>query len=147
MGISKRTFERWCKHGSVEEDKRKSCIRLEPKNKLSKEEDQNVLNTVNRQEFADLLPLQIVPKLADRGIYIASESTFYRILRVKNIQNHRRHTKPPERANLPTTFIADGPNQVWTWDITWLNTYTRGFYYKLYMIIDIYSRKIVSWEI
>jgi transposase InsO family protein len=57
------------------------------------------------------------------------------------------HTKPPERANLPTTFIADGPNQVWTWDITWLNTYTRGIYYKLYMVIDIYSRKIVGWEV
>ena len=63
------------------------------------------------------------------------------------MQHHRVHTKPPERIKLPTTFIADGPNQVWTWDITWLNTYTRGIYYKLYTIIDIFSRKIVGWEV
>ena len=48
---------------------------------------------------------------------------------------------------MPTTHIATEPNQVWTWDITWLNTYTRGIYFKLYMIIDIYSRKIVGWEV
>lgn len=63
------------------------------------------------------------------------------------MQHHRVHTKSPERIKLPTTFIADGPNQVWTWDITWLNTYTRGIYYKLYTIIDIFSRKIVGWEV
>jgi len=63
------------------------------------------------------------------------------------MQHHRSQTKPPERGKLPTTFIADAPNQVWTWDITWLNTDNRGIYYKLYMIIDIYSRKIVSWEV
>lgn len=63
------------------------------------------------------------------------------------MQHHRVHTKAPERIKLPTTFIADGPNQVWTWDITWLNTYTRGIYYKLYTIIDIFSRKIVGWEV
>lgn len=57
------------------------------------------------------------------------------------------YTKAPERVKLPTTFIADGPNQVWIWDITWLNTYTRGIYYKLYIVIDIYSRKIVTWEV
>jgi transposase InsO family protein len=43
--------------------------------------------------------------------------------------------------NRPTTFVADGLKQVWTWDITWLNTYTREIYYKVYMIINIYSRK------
>lgn len=63
------------------------------------------------------------------------------------MQHHRGNTKPPEKVKIPTTHIATGPNQVWTWDITWLNTYTRGIYYKLYMIIDIYSRKIVAWEV
>lgn len=48
---------------------------------------------------------------------------------------------------MPTTHIATSPNQVWTWDITWLNTYTRGIYFKLYMILDIFSRKIVGWEV
>lgn len=68
-------------------------------------------------------------------------------MRKENLQHHRGNTKPPERAKIPTTHIATKPNQVWTWDITWLNTYTRGIYYKLYMIIDIYSRKIVGWEV
>ncbi len=147
VGISKRTYERWCKDGEVSEDGRKNAIRPEPKNKLSKEEYQSVLNIVTKSEFADLPPSQIVPALADRGIYIASESTMYRILRKENMQHHRGCAKAPERRNLPTTHIAYGPNQVWTWDITWLNTYTRGIYFKLYMIIDIYSRKIVGWEV
>lgn len=105
------------------------------------------MNVINNVEFADLPPSQIVPALADRGVYIASESTMYRILRKENMQCHRGRSKSPEKRNYPTTFVADGPNQVWTWDITWLNTYTRGIYYKLYMIIDIYSRKIVGWEV
>lgn len=114
---------------------------------MSKEEYQSVLNILNRPEFADLPPSQIVPVLADRGIYIASESTFYRILRKEKMQNHRRYTRPPEKVRIPTTHIASGPNQVWTWDITWLNTYTKGIYFKLYTIIDIFSRKIVAWEV
>lgn len=63
------------------------------------------------------------------------------------MQNHRGNSKPPSKSNIPTTFIANAPNQVWTWDITWMNTYTRGIYYKLYTILDIYSRKIVGWEV
>ncbi|MEG0502872.1 MAG: helix-turn-helix domain-containing protein, partial [Cellulosilyticaceae bacterium] len=85
VGISKRTFERWRLGDSINEDKRKNCIRPEPKNKLSKEERQSVLNIVSRPEYADLPPTQIVPSLADRGQYIASESTFYRILREENM--------------------------------------------------------------
>lgn len=114
---------------------------------MTPEEYQSVLNILNKPEFADLPPSQIVPALADKGMYIASESTFYRILRAENMQNHRGNSKPPNKSNIPTTFIADGPNQVWTWDITWMNTYTRGIYYKLYTILDIYSRKIVGWEV
>ncbi|WP_346885191.1 DDE-type integrase/transposase/recombinase [Clostridium sp. UBA4395] len=63
------------------------------------------------------------------------------------MQNHRGSAKAPERVNLPTTHIAYDPNQVWTWDITLLNTYTREIFLKLYMFIDIYSRKIVGWEV
>jgi putative transposase len=118
-----------------------------PANKLTDEEYQSVLNIVNMPEFADLPPSQVVPALADRGIYIASESTIYRILRNENMQHHRGRSKAPEKGNLPTTHIATAPNQVWTWDITYLNTYTRGLYYKLYMIVDIFSRKIVGWEV
>lgn len=95
----------------------------------------------------DLPSSQIVPALAYRGIYIAFESTFYRILRKENMQHHRGKSRSPKKIKIPDTHIASGPSQVWTWDITWLNTYTRGVYFKLYMIIDIYSRKIVVWEV
>jgi len=146
-GISKRTYERWSAEGGIQADKRPTAIRPEPMNKLTKEEYQSILNIVNNPEFADLSPSQIVPALADRGVYIASESTMYRILRKENMQCHRGRSKVPTKKNHPTTFVADGPNQVWTWDITYFNTFTRGIYYKLYMIIDIYSRKIVGAEV
>ncbi|MBC2582276.1 DDE-type integrase/transposase/recombinase, partial [Clostridium sp. DJ247] len=147
VGISVRTYERWCSEGSVKKDKRPSAERPTPKNKLTDEEYQSVLNIVNVPEFADLPPSQIVPALADRGIYLASESTMYRILRNENMQHHRGKSKQPVKSKLPTTHIATGPNQVWTWDITYLNTCTRGLYYKLYMFLDIFSRKIVGWEV
>ncbi|MFD3157316.1 DDE-type integrase/transposase/recombinase [Haloimpatiens sp. FM7330] len=68
-------------------------------------------------------------------------------MRKENLQHHRGNTKPPERVKISTIHIATKPNQVWIWDITWLNIYNIGIYYKLYMIIDIYSRKIVGWEV
>jgi len=94
-----------------------------------------------------LPPSQVVPALADKGIYIASESTMYRILRIEKMQNHRGYSKPSEKRRYPQTHVAKAPNQVWTWDITWLPTMVVGMYYKLYMIVDIFSRKIVGWEV
>jgi hypothetical protein len=58
--------------------------------------------------------------LADRGRYVASESTFYRILRDVGQLEHRGRTSEPGTIVKPDPFIADGPNQVWTWDITYL---------------------------
>ena len=105
-----------------------------------------ILEVVKKEEFADLPPTQIVPKLADQCIYIASESTFYRVLREQNMQNHRGRSKRPER-RLPESHLATAPNQVWTWDITWLKGPVKGMFYRLYLIIDLFSRKIVGWEI
>jgi putative transposase len=147
VGISKRTYERWRQGEAINEDKRKNAIRPTPKNKLTREEYQSIINIVNMPEYADLPPAQIVTSLADKGIYIASESTIHRILRKENQKCHRGRSKAPVKSKIPTTHLAVGPNQVWTWDITWLNTYTRGIYFKLYVIIDIYSRKIVGWEV
>ena len=147
VGISIRTYERWVLEGEVKEDKRPNAQRPAPKNKLSKEEHAAVLRVVNLPQYADLPPSQIVPHLADRGLYLASESTIYRILREEQMQNHRGRSKSPEKSKAPTTHIAKSANEVWTWDITYLNTSVRGLYYKLYMIIDIFSRKIVGWEV
>lgn len=147
VGISVRTYERWCKKGNVAEDRRPLAIRKSPTNKLTVEEYERVLEIVISPEYADLPPAQIVPSLADAGIYIASESTMYRILRKELMQKHRGRSKSPVKVNHPTTHIATGQNQVWTWDITYLYSYIHGIYYKLYMVMDIFSRKIVGWEV
>ena len=147
VGISVRTYERWLEAGKIKEDQRALTKRKPPANKLSEIEYQAVLNTVKQPQFADLPPSQIVPTLADKGVYIASESTFYRILRKEHYNHHRGRAKKAEKAKLPTTHIARRPNEVWSWDITFLSSYTRGRYFKLYLIMDIFSRKIVAWEV
>jgi transposase InsO family protein len=92
-------------------------------------------------------PGQIVPTLADRGRYIGSESSFYRILRACGQQNHRGRAKKPAKPKPPSTHCATSPNQTWCWDITWLPGPARGLFYYLYLILDLYSRKIVGWEV
>jgi transposase InsO family protein len=99
------------------------------------------------KEFASLPPSQIVPRLADQGRYIASESSFYRVLRAEGQQHHRGRAKPPVPRKPPTSYRAAGPCQVWTWDITWLPGPIAGMFFYLYLIVDIFSRKIVGWEV
>lgn len=141
-----RTYQRWVAEGDVKADQRPLIERPEPKNKLTVEEKEEMLEIVKQEKFVDLPPSQIVPKLADQGVYIASEASFYRLLREQKMQNHRgRSNKPHKR--LPETHVAHAPNQVWTWDITWLDGPILGLYYRLYLIIDLFSRKIVGWEV
>jgi len=146
LNISERTYQRWIKEGSVKKDKRPHAKRPTPKNKITKEERDEIINTVNSPRFADLSPTQIVPKLAEEGIYIASESTFYRVLREEKINKHRSRTRQPVKREVPA-HVATARNQVWTWDITWLNAIIKGQYYKLYLIVDMFSRFIVSYEV
>lgn len=94
----------------------------------------------------ELPPTQIIPKLADEGTYLASESTFYRLLREEKMQYHRGRSQKPTRKT-PESHLATKPNQVWTWDITWLGEPVKGLYYRLYLILDLFSRKVVGWEV
>ena len=104
------------------------------------------MDTCHSEEFSTLPPGQIVPKLADRGTYLASESTFYRILK-KNKENVRRgRSRRPKKRNAPQ-LTADAPNDIWATDITWLPGPVVGMFFYLYAIIDIYSRKIVGFEV
>jgi len=146
IGISERTLQRWRLEGPKTKDKRPDAIRPVPMNKLSKDEILDVLKVMNKPEFANLPPSQVIPKLADDGVYIASESTFYRVLNAHNQNNHRGKSKAPVKRYV-TTHQATGHNQVWMWDITWLPGAAKGIYYYLYLILDLYSRKIVGWEI
>lgn len=146
LHISVRTYERWVVEGDVKVDQRPFAKRPMPQNKLSDEEKKKILEVVKQEEYADLPPTQIVPKLADKGTYIASESTFYRVLREGKMQHHRGRSQKPAR-RIPESHLAVSPNQVWTWDITWLGGPVKGFYYRLYLILDLFSRKVVGWEV
>ena len=150
LGISKRTFNRWksdTEDSSLKYiDRRTVCKRPEPANKLSREEKKSILDVMHSKEYAELPPSQVVPRLADQGIYIASESSFYRVLREAGEIQHRGYTKPPVRREI-STHVATAPNQVWMWDITYLNGPIKGTHYYLYLISDLFSRKIVGWEV
>ena len=147
LDISDRTLRRWTKGGEVQPDQRPLVPRPEPRNKLSPAERAAVLEACNSTEFASLPPSQIVPKLADQGRYLASESSFYRILRAEGQQQHRGRARPPIRRKPPTSYKASAPCEVWTWDITWMPGPVAGMFFYLYLIVDIFSRKIVGWEV
>lgn len=146
-GISPRTFQRWTGDGCIKSDGRPTAERKAPANKLSPEERTLIVATCNSEEYASLPPSQIVPDLVDQGVYIASESSFYRVLREAGQMQRRGKAQPPQKRPKPKPFSADGPNQLWSWDITYLATTIQGIFYRLYMVMDVYSRKIVGWEV
>jgi putative transposase len=115
LGLSLRTLERWEKENGLQ-DQRKMVKRI-PKNKLTREQRDMIIATANNAIYRDLPPCKIVPLLADEGEYIASESTFYRILREENQLTHRKASRFA-RHNRPEAYEANGPNQIWTWDIS-----------------------------
>lgn len=146
VGLTIRTFQRWTQGGDVRVDAR-TLVNKIPANKLSDEERQAILEVCASPEHASLPPSQIVPRLADQGIYMASESTFYRVLKSADQLKPRGRAQPPRQVAAPTSHEATGPNQVWSWDITYLPSAVKGQYWYLYLIEDIYSRKAVGWEV
>ena len=147
LGISARTVQRWREDGELKADGRQEAgERREPANKLCEHERQQILVIANAPEFAAVPPSQIVPALADRGVYVASESSFYRILRQADQLARRGKAKPPARQR-PLPLQASAPNQLWSWDITYLATTVKGMFFYLYLIMDVYSRQVVGWEV
>ena len=144
MEISARTYQRWSRSDNVQDGR--PGTPHQPPNKLDEEERESILEVANSPEYADLPPSKIVPLLADSGRYIASESTFYRVLREKGQMTHRHRSKPPSGSK-PRGLLAAGPNCVYSWDITYLPTRVRGMFFYLYMVMDVYSRKIVGWQV
>lgn len=144
VSLSLRTWRRW---QQCPEDGRPVAVRPAPANSLSAEEELQIRETCHQPEYASLPPSQIVPRLADKGIYLASESTFYRVLRRHGEVHHRGRKRRSERITPPRTYTATRPRQVWTWDITWLPSVVRGRRYYLYLIEDVFSRKITGAEV
>jgi transposase InsO family protein len=149
LGLGLATLQRW--HRSFKSDgdgvdRRKGSHR-HVAHRLSAEERQRILLTCNEPEFAALPPGQIVPILADRGRYIGSERSFYRVLHAHGQAHRRGRTRPPQEPRPVPRLRADGPNQVWSWDITYLPTTVRGVWLYLYLVIDVWSRKVVAWDV
>lgn len=147
LGLTERTLQRWQDEaGVVRMDGRPSAVRAVPANKLSEVERAQVLRLVNEPRFASLPPTQIVPTLADEGRYVASESTMYRILREERQLEHRGAARAAVKRPIPQ-HCAHAPNQLWCWDITYLPGPIQGMFFFLYLIMDVYSRKIVAHEV
>lgn len=141
LGLSVRSLERWA---DGREDAR--CgPKTSPPNKLSEAERRRLVGVVTSAEFRDQSPKQIVPRLADRGVYVASESTFYRVMHAEQLQRRRGRARPPSVR--PREHVADGAWQVASWDITYLKSQMRGQFFYLYLVEDVWSRKILGWDV
>jgi len=145
--IDAASYRRWQSQGEVKSDRRATATRAPPPHKLTLAEREVILLTCHLPEFASLPPSQIVPALADLGLYYASESSFYRVLGDADEQQERGRAKPRRKCTKPAEFRASGPNQCWCWDVTFLKSPVRGKFYYLYMIMDVFSRKITAWEV
>jgi len=144
LGLSVRSVERWRKMDTGEDQRHGP--KTTPGNKLTEAERERVLQIVNQPEYRNLSPKQIVPRLADQGEYLASESTFYRVLAAADQLVHREPSKPRQH-HKPREYVARGSLEVWSWDITYLRSAVRGEFYYLYLVLDIWSRKIVGWRV
>lgn len=145
LGLSPRAIQRWKRQADGGEDRRQGP-RTRPKNSLSRKERERVVALVNSPVFRDQSPKQIVPRLADEGLYVASESTMYRILKEKQLNTHRSASKPRQHRK-PREHVAVTPNQIWSWDITYLKGPVQGTFFYLYLIVDVFSRKIVNYAV
>ena len=149
LGLTARTLRRWrapagCDSGRVD---RRTCTPRVPANRLTPEEQEAILAVCNEPEHRSLPPTQIVPRLADQGRYIASESSFYRVLRAHDQVHRRGRAVAPRQVPKSEGVCATAPNVCWAWDITFLASSIRGQFYRLYLIEDVFSRKIVGWEV
>lgn len=150
LGLSVRSLQRWVcaspEGQQVGADLRPQRVQ-QPGNALTAEERQAFLSAANAPEYGDLPPSQIVPRLADAGIYIASESTLYRLLHAVGQVAHRRPERAATARTKPRALSATGPNQLVSWDITYLPTLVHGIFLYLYVFLDVFSRKIVAWQV
>jgi putative transposase len=147
-GIDLRTLQRWkASAGLVGGDGRPGAVRPPPSHTLSEEDRARLVRVANEPRFSAVPPARIVPMLADEGLYLASESSFSRVLREHAQSAHRGRAKAPRAVRPPTTHIASQARQVWCWDMTYLPAVVTGRWFHLYLILDLYSRKIVGWEV
>ncbi len=144
IGVSERTIQRWNLYGV--DDKRKGAQKHVVR-KLTDEQCDEIYRVACSEEYKDMNPHEVYNSLLDKGIYLASESSFYRILRKHKAIIHRRETKEGSSRKKPDELKATAKNQVWMWDITWIKTSVQGLYYYAYVIEDLFDRSIIGWAI
>lgn len=145
VGISARTLERW--RGRPGGGDRRAGPHRRSANALTPAEEARVVTVMTSSRYAGLSPKQLVPQLADEGLYLASESTMYRLQRRYGLRQIKRRVERTHVTRSSTVHRATSPNQVWSWDITWLPTVVRGRYLYLYLVMDVWSRRIVGWTV
>ena len=114
-------------------------------NALDPNERARILEILNSPEFADKSPAQVWAIQLDHGIYLGSVSTYYRVLRQSGLVQERR-AQATHPARVRPELVADSPNVVWSWDITKVKGPTRGVYFDVFVMLDIFSRLVVHWE-
>jgi putative transposase len=145
LGISSRTFVRW-KLGRGNPDGRKGAPKRVPR-KLSDAERDHIVRIACSKKYCDQNPYEIVADQLENGIYLGSAATIYRVLRARDMVHHRGEAHARRSSSRPPELEATGPDQVWSWDITYMKTGVSGIFLYAYMIIDVWSRSIVGWEI
>lgn len=142
IDLDERRLRNWRKSGG---DGRTGGYRAKDQ-ALSAAEKDAIVEAFSAPDLKDLPPKQAFIRLLDRGVYLGSYSSFLRVLKEREVvgcKGHRNGTGNKKRPELAAT----APNQIWCWDITWLESRTKGKYFYLYMIIDMYSRKVVGWTV
>jgi transposase InsO family protein len=145
LGISARTIERW--RGQPGGDDGRCGPRHRPPNALTEAEETQVLAVMTSARYGHLPPKQLVPRLADEGTYLASESTMYRLQKRVGGGGHRPPVLRTQVTRGARVHLATRTNQLWSWDITYLPTAIRGRFLRLYLVLDVWSRCIVGWEV
>ena len=105
-----------------------------------------MLALLRSPRFADLAPAEVYATLLDEGTYHCSMSTMYRILAANSEVRARRQQLRHPTYQKPE-LLAEAPNQVWSWDITKLMGPAKWSYFYLYVILDIFSRRVVGWQV
>jgi transposase InsO family protein len=147
-GLTLRTLQRWkAGQGFLLGDGRPLAERTLPSHALTPAEREAIVLVANEPRFASLPPSRIVPMLADEGRYIASESSFRRVLQSHGQTALRGRARARQAGRPATTHIATGPNQLWCWDMTYLLAVVTGRLFHLYLILEVYSRKVVGWDV
>ncbi|MEU8804936.1 IS3 family transposase [Spirillospora sp. NPDC048819] len=142
-GVARSSFYR--RRHPVPEN-REPVARPAPPNALSESERAELVEMLNSDRFADKAPRQVWAALLDEGVYLASVSTMYRELRRRD-QVRERRAQARHQARTKPYLAARAPNQTWSWDITKLPGPGPRQFYDLYVMLDIFSRFVVHWEV